>query len=204
MTRRTLSTVERVEEVYGKGDFERALLIYEKELAPLGDKYAQYMVGFMHLHGQGVSQDNISALAWYRLSAERGESALNQARDDLLATMAPADIEASNREFLELWQISGDTRILMRLVRDDLNTLKARTGSRVRTSTTSAPATIVRPSGEILAPDFYRNVRVRLETRLSYLETRVEISEIGLESDDAALQSIDAQVRSELAALGVP
>ena len=41
---RTLRMQERVEELYAAGDFERALLIYRKDLAPLGDKYAQYMV----------------------------------------------------------------------------------------------------------------------------------------------------------------
>ena len=49
---RTLRVQERVEELYEAGDFDRALLIYRDDLAPLGDKYAQYMVGFMHLHAQ--------------------------------------------------------------------------------------------------------------------------------------------------------
>ena len=54
-------------------EYERAFMIYEKELAPLGDKYAQYMVGYMYLNAQSVLQDKISALAWFRIAAERGE-----------------------------------------------------------------------------------------------------------------------------------
>ena len=49
--RRTLKTQEIVDVLFEKGEYERALFIYHKELAPLGDKYAQYMVGYMHLAG---------------------------------------------------------------------------------------------------------------------------------------------------------
>ena len=52
---RTRSMQERVDAVYAAGDFDRALMIYEKDLAPLGDKYAQYMVGYMYLNAKGVS-----------------------------------------------------------------------------------------------------------------------------------------------------
>ena len=33
------------------------MFIYREELAPLGDKYAQYMIGYMHEHGKGVDKD---------------------------------------------------------------------------------------------------------------------------------------------------
>ena len=64
---RTLAMQERVEELYVAGNFDRAFFIYENELAPIGDKYAQYMVGFMHLNAQAVPQNKARALAWYRL-----------------------------------------------------------------------------------------------------------------------------------------
>jgi hypothetical protein len=162
------------------------------------------MVGYMNLHAQTVPRDKITALAWYRLAAERDDPALMQARDELLATMTPAEIAASNRIFLQLWKVNGDTRIIMKLVREDMDTLKARTGSRIPGSTTSGPALIFRPSGEILPPDFYRRIRVRLESRLSYLETKVEISDADVASDDESLRSIDEQARAELAAIGIP
>lgn len=204
MNRRTLDTQARVEELYEAGEYDRALLIYEKELAPLGDKYAQYMVGYMHLYARGAPQDNIAALAWYRIAAERGEPALLLARDRLLASMAPAEVAVSNRIFLDLWQRIGDTRLIMELVRADMNTLKNRTGSRISRSVNSGPALIYRPSGELLPPNYYRDVRVRLEARLSYLETKVEIRDVDIELEDEALKLLEQQVKAELAAMEIP
>ncbi len=201
---RTLRMQERVEELYAAGDFERALLIYRKDLAPLGDKYAQYMVGYMHLNAQSVPQDKVSALAWYRIAAERSEPVLVQARDELLAGMTAQEISESNRRFLDLWHSIGDTRILMNLIRKDMDTLKGRTGSRIPGSAASSPALIYRPSGEPLPPNYYRNVRVRLEARLTYLETRIEIRDDAFESDSEQLKVLEDQVRAELAALEVP
>ena len=51
VSQRTRNIQERVEVIYVAGDYQRALLIYEMDLAPIGDKYAQYMVGYMHLRG---------------------------------------------------------------------------------------------------------------------------------------------------------
>jgi len=201
---RTLRTQERVEELYRAGEHQRALLIYEKELAPLGDKYAQYMVGYMHLNAQSVPPDKKIAMAWYRIAAERGEPVLIQAHDELVASMAPADVAASNQIFLGLWQSIGDSRLIMKLIREDMNTLRARTGSRIPGSTASGPALILRPTGEPLPPNYYRNVRVRLEARLNYLEMRVVVSEVAHLSDDASLRLLEDQVRAELAALEIP
>ncbi len=204
MNKRTFDTQERVEALYDSGEYKRALFIYERELAPLGDKYAQYMVGYMHLNAQSVSQDSVSALAWYRIAAERGEPALRQARDELLESMTAPDVAVSNRIFLDLWQSIGDTKLIMELIREDMNTLKRRTGSRIRGAPTSGPALIYRPSGELLPPNYYRDVRVRLETRLNFLEIKVEIKDIDVESDDEALKLLEQQVQSELAALEIP
>ncbi len=204
MNKRTLDTQERVEALYDAGEYERALFIYEKALAPLGDKYAQYMVGYMHLNAQSVPQDKVGALAWYRIAAERGEPILRQARDQLIERMTPPEIAVSNRIFLDLWQSIGDTKLIMQLIREDMNTLKSRTGTRIRGAATSGPALIYRPSGELRPPNYYRDVRVRLETRLSYLEITVEVKDIDVESDDEALQLLEEQVKSELAALEIP
>lgn len=201
---RTLRIQERVEELYAAGDFERALLIYQKELAPLGDKYAQYMVGYMHLNAQSVPQDKVTALAWYRIAAERGEPVLEQARDALIVSMTAEEIAESNRRFVDLWRSIGDTRIIMSLIRKDMETLRDRTGSRIPGSAASSPAQIFRPSGNPLPPNYYRNVRVRLEARLSYLETRIEFSDVAFESGDEQLKILEEQVRAELAALEIP
>lgn len=200
---RTLRTQERVEELYIEGAYDRALLIYRNELAPLGDKYAQYMVGYMHLQAQGTSADKAEALAWYRLAAERGESVLLRARDELIKTMTPGEIARSEQIFADLWNSIGDTRLVMELIRRDMNTLKARTGSRIPGSASSAAETIYRASGEIEGPNFYRNVRMRLEARLEYLESRVEVTDFALQSGYDDVRMLEQEVKQELAALGL-
>jgi hypothetical protein len=201
---RTLQTQKRCDELYAGGDYKRALFIFEKELAPRGDKYAQYMVGFMHLNGHGVPQDKVTALAWYRLAAEREHEVLQQARDELAATMTQEEIETSNRIFVDLLKEIGDTTLIMALIQRDMNTLKARTGTRIATSGVSGPVVIYRRSGQIENPNFYHHVRRRLEARLNYVETTVEISDIPLESDDYELREFEEQIRADLTALEIP
>jgi len=204
MNRRTLSTQERVEKLYEAGEYDRALLIYEKDLAPLGDKYAQYMVGYMHLNAKGIAQDKVAALAWYRIAAERGEPVLLLARNKLIDSMTPVELAVSNRIYLDLWQTIGDTKLIMELVREDMSTLKRRTGTRIQGTAASGPALIYRPTGELFPPNYYRTVRVRLESRLNYLEIKVEVRDVNIASDDEALQLLEEQVKAELAALEIP
>ena len=193
-----------MDELYAAGEYKRALFIYEKELAPRGDKYAQYMVGYMHLNTPGMPQDKATALAWYRLAAERENEVLQQARDELVAELTQAEIDASNRIFLDLLQEIGDTRLIMKLIRRDMNTLSSRTGTHIRGATSGGSTVILRPSGTTENPNFYSDIRLRLEARLSYLETKVEISDIALESGDQELRKYEEQVKSELAALEIP
>ena len=193
-----------MDELYAAGEYKRALFIYEKELAPRGDKYAQYMVGYMHLNTPGMPQDKATALAWYRLAAERENEVLQQARDELAADLTQAEIDASNRIFLDLLQEIGDTRLIMKLIRRDMNTLSSRTGSHIRGATSGGSTVILRPSGTTENPNFYRDIRLRLEARLSYLETKFEISDLALESGDKELRRYEEQVKSELSALEIP
>ena len=60
----TMRLGERVEELFDEKEYERAFFIYRNELAPIGDKYAQYMVGFMYETGTWVDEDPIRASAW--------------------------------------------------------------------------------------------------------------------------------------------
>lgn len=196
---RTRSIQERVEAVYAAGDYKRALLIYEKELAPIGDKYAQYMVGYMHLNAEGVPQDRVEALAWYRLAAERGEPLIEQTRDELIKSMTAAEIAASDATFRELWRTIGDRALVMELIEQDLRTLRAQTGTRIPGSSATGPAEIYRPSGEPLGPNFYNDIRQRLEARMAYLDTKVEIKDLAIDAEE--LQKIRDQEAEAKAAL---
>jgi uncharacterized protein len=60
---------EGLDAIHGM-DYDKAL----KKLMPLalhGYPAAQYNLGVMHEWGNGVPQDNVKALKWYRLSAEQ-------------------------------------------------------------------------------------------------------------------------------------
>lgn len=198
MDSRTLRIQERVESVFSSGDYPRALLIYEKELAPLGDKYAQYMVGFMHLKGKGVPENPAEALAWYRLAAERGEGPFVKARDALRESLQPDEVKQADERFAELWQQCGDRRLLLDLISKDLDTLRqddALAGARV-------PLAAGYASGD--TNDGYRRlVRTRLIERLEYLSTTKDAADAGIENP-STLEKLESQVRQELKAVDIP
>lgn len=201
---RTMRTQERVEELYQQGEFARALMIFEEDLAPKGDKYAQYTIGYMHLNGQGVPQNKARALAWYRLAAERGAPALVEARDSLSAKLTAEEIAESSRIFAELWKSMGDNRILLDLILDDISTLKARTGTRIP-GAASGPLTVIDMSGSGAANErFYQEVEERLQTRLSYLKTNVEIIDIDTSDGAPLVQGLEDDMKKVIASLELP
>jgi hypothetical protein len=202
MDSRTLRIQERVESVFSSGDYGRALLIYEKELAPLGDKYAQYMVGFMHLKGKGVAENPAEALAWYRLAAERGESPFVKARDALRESLQPAEVEQADERFAELWQQYGDRKLLLDLISKDLDVLRQGDVSPEGLADASVPLATGYAGGDT-NEGYRRWVRTRLVERLQYLATTKDAGEAGVE-DPTALEKLESQVRQELKALDIP
>lgn len=171
---RTLEVQEKVDELFEAGEFERAMFIYKNELAPIGDKYAQYMIGYMYLVGAGVNEDPVTASAWYRLAAERENSQFEAVRDQLLASLAEVDKGRSDELYLQLKQRYSDAVILLELIRDDLQTVSARTGSRISTGRGSGSAgslVIVDPrAGSSVSGDaFYQRLADRLNDRAKFL-----------------------------------
>lgn len=62
---------EAAEAALNRGDYAAAL----KELYPLaeaGDDYAQGLLGLMYDRGDGVPQDKVEAVRWYRMAADQG------------------------------------------------------------------------------------------------------------------------------------
>ena len=197
----TLRAQRLVEELYESKQYKRSRIIYEKELAPIGDKYAQYMVGFMLLNGQGSAINRPAALAWYRLAAERKEPLILQARDSLFASMTQVEIVLSNEIFVELWREIGDNRLILDLVQRDLDTLRAKTGSRLAGSSTS-PITIVNMrTNEVHSEASYARIQKRIELRLEYLDANVEIVDVDLNDEFAVKKSLESEIRKEMAAL---
>ena len=198
---KTLEAQAQVEQLYEAGEYKRALIIYEQDLAPIGDKYAQYMVGFMHHWGQSVAKDLPTALAWYRLAAERNSSAIVEERDRLFESMSDEGIDLSNEIFVKLWRKLGDNRLILDLIREDMAILKAKTGSRIP-GANSGPVTIVYARGaEMDSAAFYSQVEKRMKRRMEYLNTNVEIVDIPLDDERAVKQSLEQEIREEMAAL---
>ena len=198
---RTKSIQERVEAIYTSGDHRRALLIYEKELAPIGDKYAQYMVGYMHLHAEGTEQDDAAALAWFRLSAERGTPLLVQVRDEMMARADRDEIARSDEIFLDLWRSMGDRVLLLRLIQRDMETLREQTGTRIPGASTTSPTMIIRPSGEPAGPMYYDEIRARLKARIEYLDARVEIDDTVIADELERVRESEENIKEALSAM---
>ena len=195
---------ERVEEIYTAGNHKRALLIYEKDLAPLGDKYAQYMVGYMHLNAESVPRDAVEALAWFRLAAERREPLLVEVRESLATQLSADEIRASDIRFLELWKSIGDRKLIMELIQRDLGILQSQTGTRITGSVVSSPAIVIKPTGEQLGPNYYGRIRSRLMARLDYLDARVDIVDPVLADEFEKTRQLETGIKQELASLDNP
>ena len=59
------------EEAYAKGDYTLAFQEFRKA-AEEGDMNAQYNLGVMYEHGQGVKQSDLKAAEWYQKAADNG------------------------------------------------------------------------------------------------------------------------------------
>ena len=200
MDSRTLTIQEKVEDLYSSGDYDRALLIYEKELAPLGDKYAQYMVGFMHLTGKGVEESPAEALAWYRLAAERDEVPFTKARDALHEMLEPSELKQSDVVFSALWQRYGDRKLILDLINQDLDILRSENGGRPAEPRGASLAAGY--SGNGTSDGYYRRVRARLAERLQYLGSTRDAEDAGI-ADPEDVTGLEAEIRQELKALDI-
>ena len=59
---------------YDRGDFKTAFKEMRR-LAQQGDASAQYNLGVMYDHGEGVAENDAEAVKWWRKAAEQGHKA---------------------------------------------------------------------------------------------------------------------------------
>ena len=191
--KRLLKAQEKADQLFERGEYERAMMIYRNDLAPVGDKYAQYMVGYLYLTGNGVPEDTILASVWYRLAAERNDESFAQARDSLLAVFKEEHKRLSDLIYADLRREMGDVTIVSKLIDDDLAIL----GQHVRND----PNYQLSPLG---TTTFGRKVEVsprflrRLESRMNFL---IDIANAGDGVSDEEIMRIDSlerQVREVL------
>lgn len=190
---RTMRVQQKVEELYDQGEYRRALFIYENELAPLGDKYAQYMVGYIHLTGAGVPEDAVAASAWYRLAAERSNPLFVAVRDELMRALGDVERGQSDVLYSQLRKKYSDPVILLDLIRNDLEQTGSRTGSRISRDT--SPVMIVDPrTGLSISAEAYdRQLRRRIQARVDFLVRELDLE---LDSTDPARLDVDALARA--------
>ena len=194
--RATMRLGERVEELFDNGEYERAFFIYRNELAPIGDKYAQYMVGFMYETGTWVQEDPVQASAWYRLAAERGSKEFEDVRDAMMNSLTSTAQGRSDEVYLQLRREYSDVVILLRLIEEDMEAMTARTGSRI--SGGANPVTIVDPraGSSVSGDEYFRRLRSRIEARLQFMSQQLGDASIATQVDDVDLESLSAQVES--------
>ncbi len=92
-------------EAYEQGDYATALREW-RPLAEEGDAEAQFYVGALYYHGEGVPQSNAEAARWYRRAADRGHAAAQHNLGVMLYTGEGMSVNA--QEALEWFQRAAE------------------------------------------------------------------------------------------------
>ncbi|MEN0044642.1 MAG: SEL1-like repeat protein [Pseudomonadota bacterium] len=185
---RMVGIQEKAEAAFDSGDYRKAIWIYGKELAPKGDKYAQYMVGHMHENGLGVPRDPVEAGAWYSLAAERGHKQLVSAADALRGALDPGQLAAAADRAAWLKARWGDKELVRRAIKRDYEILRAMAGTRIRPSSRrncgGRPGRIFVGAISVSFDEFCESVYERIDRRFAYLEGYVTYGELVLLPDE--------------------
>jgi hypothetical protein len=187
---------DRVDELYERGKYDRAYLIYRDELALAGDKYAQYMVGFMTLQGKGVAADPVTASAWYRMAAERGTKEFVMVRDRLMAKFDDVEVSQSDRVYRELRMKYSDLALLLRLVKRNFEQLADSTGSRLGASGSAMTVVDTRTGRPMAGDEYYGQIQKQLETRLNKLAELTGIEDFETDPGKVNIHELEAQVEA--------
>ena len=197
---RTMAVQDKVERIFDAGEYERAFFIYRNELAPLGDKYAQYMVGFMYHTGLGTEEDSISAAAWYQLAAERGTREFVVVRDRLLHVMDQDDAELSREMYRELRLRYCDLAVLLSSIKRNMKDLQGRTGSRVGGQ--SSPVMVIESGTSRFSSgsDYYANIEEELEARVRLLKEIGEFEDLDTDPNRINIHDLERRVLQHIEA----
>ena len=190
--RRIIKTQQKVDSLFEKGDYDRAYFIYRQELAPLGDKYAQYMVGYMTIVGKGTEQDFIAGSAWYRLAAERGDKHFSKARDEILGYFDAEQQILSDQAYAELRLLYSDVIIIANLIEADLEIISDRaSGNSLGYSPTDS---VINNTAELARQA--EMAEERIATRLGYLTAEMNSEVIMSAEEKAHLEQVAQRARA--------
>lgn len=195
-----MAVQEKVERIFNAGEYERAFFIYRNELAPLGDKYAQYMVGFMYHTGLGTAEDNISAAAWYQLAAERDTREFVVVRDRLLHVMDQDDADLSREMYRELRLRYCDLAVVLSSIKRNVKDLQGRTGSRVGSQ--SSPVVVIESGTSRFSSgsDYYANIEEELEARVRLLKEIGEFEDLETDPNRINIHDLERRVLQHIEA----
>ncbi len=180
----TAKIQRKVDQLFERGNYERAYFIYRNELAPLGDKYAQYMVGFMYLTGKGTDKDRIAASAWLRLAAERDTPEFIKVRDLVLRDMQPDELERSKLMYKEFRHEFSDLAILLATIKQDHEELRANTGS------------ILNRGADRI--EYYNLVHRQMEERLVTLSKLGDFPDLETDPGRVNMEDVEGMVHARL------
>ena len=187
---KTMRIQEMVEELFEQGDYERAHFIYRNELAPIGDKYAQYMVGYMYWTGTGVGEDSILASAWYRLAAERSYKEFQNERDLILAGFTEAELLHSDNQYLQLRRQYSDVVLLLKVIEADIEMSRARTGSRLSGGGGSVTIVDARTGSSVSGDQYFGQIRRRVTARLKFMAKQLNMPDLDTDPDDVDVDEL--------------
>ena len=196
---RTNRAQAKAEKLFERGEYVRAHFIYRNELAVVGDKYAQYMVGFMCQTGKGVQEDAVMASAWYRLAAERQTPEYVAVRDGLMSAFDTVDTDRSDQAYFGLRVQYSDLALAFELVRKDFSMLnESTTGSRL--SGGSRSVTVISPGGgnAVTSDEYLRQIRKQLQSRLDFITDRLDIDEVDADLGADEFSAFQQQVMQYL------
>lgn len=196
---RTQSVQAKAEELFQRGNFGRAYFIYRNELVPTGDKYAQYMVGYMHLMGIGTDEDPVTAYSWYRLAAERGTPEFVAVRDQLMHDLQAEERRRSDEYYLQLRREFSDLVILLAEIRRNLPERKAATGSRIPSESATISVVDTRtPALSGSSADYYGGVRRQLEKNLKMLSELGNFPNLETDPDRVDIDELERLVKERV------
>lgn len=189
---------KKAEAAFVAGQYQKARWFYEKELAPIGDKYGQYMMGYLYENGLGVEQDAVKAAAWYQLAAERGHKQIIETSERFQKTLSPGKLATARTLANGLKDEYGDIALLKREIRRDLDRLRDVTGTNLRKKGCEIrPGTVYFTRGIVRQLPMNRYCEIlnkRIDERIAYIQGYVTYGQLELLPDeDEAAEEADAE-----------
>ncbi len=160
---------KEAERAFDDQRYADAYEIYQEVLAPRGDKYAQYMIGYMYLNGLGKDADPVRAAAWLKLAAERNDQAFVQLSDKVWQNLDSAAQNKAEENHANLQALYGDCKVMRTMLKEEKDLLTPVTGTRL-TSNVALPVTRRTGAGGYLKPEDRSFLRELQKERKQYLK----------------------------------